>query len=608
MTQTVNHNLMPSSTPLYRQTDHTAAPVAILSPSPFKDLTFPLNVYAHALLLQEGKAGYLHYGLFQNDKTSLQAAQQFSTDLLVARLPPPPCRILEVGVGLGTTCSLLNRRGYDIHGITPDAQQIAYIQKSLGAGISVSCHSLEDFKARSESFGVVLFQESAQYIEPLVIFNKALDLLPPAGDLFIIDEFALKYDEAGTEGLHLLKDMMALAERFGFERVEHMDLSALAAPTLDYLLRITTIHRKNLIEDLALSDEQLARLDESNRTYHQKYADGHYGYALLHFRKKTTPKWRLRILEESQTPEMFDLIKKTFDHTMTPATRQCKYVSDSGREIGVWRDNQLVAHYGGIQRDILLFGQPQTAVQIVDVMVDATERGILTKKSPFFLMAATFLERYIGYGKPYLAGFGFPNERAMKVAERHGLYAEVGCMVEFSWNTLSRFPLWGTRLHLIDRDQTDFAAPVVNDCWQRMAIDLQQAITGVRDWQYLQHRYLGHPHQQYQIILVKNRFSERARGILVLRYDPEGCEIVDLIAPLIEIPLLITHARRLAGMQGASRVFCRITENFAAYFAATGGNPQLLNIRIPANIWSDGPSPEMLKDHWWLMSGDKDFR
>src|SRR3990167_3985579 len=139
MTQTVNHNLMQSGTPLYRQNDNIV-PAVTVSPSPFRDLTFPLNVYAHALLLQEGKATYLHYGLFQNDKTSLQAAQQFSTDLLMARLSPPPCRILEVGVGLGTTCSLLNRRGYDVHGITPDAQQIAYIQKSLGNGVSVSCH------------------------------------------------------------------------------------------------------------------------------------------------------------------------------------------------------------------------------------------------------------------------------------------------------------------------------------------------------------------------------------------------------------------------------------------------------------------------------------
>jgi len=606
MTKTINHNLAQRSRH-YRQAGHIAS-IATVSPSPFKDLAFPLNVYAHALLLQEGKVDYLHYGLFQNNRTSLQAAQQFSTDLLMARLPPPPRRILEVGVGLGTTLSLLNQRGYDVYGITPDAQQIAYIQKSLGSGASVSCHSLQDFTAPSKSFDVVLFQESAQHIEPIVIFNKAMDLLPLSGDLFIIDEFALKYDKAGMAGLPLLKDMTTLAERFGFELVEHMDLSAMAAPMLDYLLHITTTHRRNLIKDLALNDEQLTQLNESNWVSREKYASGHYGYALLHFRKKTMPKWRLQILEKNQIPEMFRLFKTTFNHDMTPATWQWKYGSSSGREMGVWRENKLIAHYGGVSRKILFFGQPQTAVQIGDVMVDTSERGTLTRKGPFFLMAATFLERYIGYGKPYLIGFGFPNERAMKVAERLGLYAEVGRMIEFSWNTRSQFPLWGTRLHLIGREQTDFVITAADQCWQRMAEDLQTAIIGVRDWNYLQYRYLDHPNQQYQIMLVKNRFNRRARGILVLRFDPEGCEIVDLIAPLAEIPLLITHARRLAGMHGATRVFCHITGNFARYFAVAGGVQQTLNIHIPANAWSDGPPPETLKDHWWLMSGDKDFR
>lgn len=606
MTKTVNHNLAQGSRHC-RQTGRGASSAAV-SPPPFKDLTFPLNVYAHALLLQEGKAAYLHYGLFQNNKTSLLAAQQFSTDLLMARLPPPPRRILEVGIGLGTTLSLLNQRGYDVHGITPDAQQIAYIQKNLGLEVSVSCRSLQDFKAQPESFDVVLLQESAQYIEPLVIFNKALDLLPLSGDLVIVDEFALKYDEAGMEGLHLLNDLVTLAKRFGFELIEHVDLSTQAAPTLDYLLHITATHRQNLIKDLALTEEQLTHLDESNRSYQKKYVSGHYGYALLHFRKQTIPKWRLQILEKSQIPEMFDLFKKIFHHDMTSAMWQWKYDLNSGREIGVWRDNQLIAHYGGASRKILFFGQPQTAVQIGDVMVDTSERGTLTRKGPFFLMAATFLERYIGYGKPYLVGFGFPNERAMKVAVRLGLYDEVGYMVEFSWNIRSQFPLWGTRLHLIGREQADFAKTDADQCWEHMAADLQTAIIGVRDWQYLQHRYLEHPNQQYQIILVRNRFDKCARGILVLRYDPEGCEIVDLIAPLAEIPLLITHARRLAGIHGATRVFCRITENFARYFAVAGGIQQTINIHIPANAWSNGPAPETLKDRWWLMSGDKDFR
>ncbi len=604
---TINQKFTTDKTKLFRLSNRIDS-FSTASPSPYKDLTFPLNVYAHTLLLQEGKATYLHYGLFENHETDLQTAQQYSTDLLISRLPASSCRILEVGVGLGATFSLLTQQGHHVHGITPDAQQIHHIHKYLDKSATITCQYLEDFESGAKSFDVMLFQESAQYIEPLVIFNKASDLLSSSGNLLILDEFALQRVETEMERLHLLDDMIALAERFGFELVERLDLSTMAAPTLDYLLHMTAVHRKRLVQELNLSEEQLIQLDESNRNYQKKYASGHYGYGLLHFRKKSTPKWRLQRLKKDQVPEMLALFEKTFNHRMTPETWQWKYGSNPGAEICIWRENQLIAHYGGLSRKILFFGQPQTAVQIGDVIVDASERGILTKKGPFFLMAATFLERYIGYGKPYLVGFGFPNERAMKVAERHGLYAEVGHMLEFSWNAMSRIPLWGTRLHPFDHNQTEFTTTAIDECWQRMAADLQESIIGVRDWQYLQHRYLDHPSQQYQIMLVKNRFNERVRGILVLRYNPEYCEIIDIVAPLCEIPVMVIHARRLASMHGINRVLCRITENFAAHFAGTGGTQQTLNIRIPTNAWSDGPAPEILKNHWWLMSGDTDFK
>src|SRR5690242_4357084 len=115
MITTANPESVQSGTQHHQQTGHII-PVPAVSPSPFKDLSFPQNVYAHAFLLQESKVGYLHYGLFQNDKTNLPAAQQFATDLLMARLTPPPCRVLEVGVDLGTSFSLLSARGYDVHG------------------------------------------------------------------------------------------------------------------------------------------------------------------------------------------------------------------------------------------------------------------------------------------------------------------------------------------------------------------------------------------------------------------------------------------------------------------------------------------------------------
>ncbi len=576
--------------------------------SPYKDLTFPLNVYAHLMLLQEGNVTYLHYGLFQHGKTDLPTAQQFSTELVISRLPPPACRILEVGIGLGTTFSLLSRLGYEVYGITPDKQQIALAHKYLGDQVPISCQRLETFAADAESFDVMLFQESAQYIEPLVIFNKAVDLLAKSGSLLIIDEFALKRVDENAEGLHLLDDMIAQARRFGFELVEQLNLSEMAAPTLDYLLCMTAIHRKRLIQDLDLSEAQLVQLDKSNRIYQKKYTSGRFGYGLLHFRKKTRPKWRLRLLAQSQVPEMLTLFKKTFRHAMTPATWEWKYGSKYNREIGIWRNDQLIAHYGGIHRNILLFGQPQTAAQIGDVMVDINERGILTRQGPFFLMAATFLERFIGYGKPYLIGFGFPNERAMRVAERLGLYTEVGRMTEFSWQPLSKLPKWGSRLRLVENIDDSWAIKAVNECWRQMASDLQDAIVGVRDWRYVQRRYLSHPSQKYQIIVAKNRFGEKLNGTLVIRHEKDGCEIVDIIAPLIEIPLLITHARRLARLANRGRVYCRITENFAAHFTAAGGVQQSINIRIPANAWTDGPNPEKLKNNWWLMSGDMDFR
>ena len=69
-----------------------------------------------------------------------------------------------------------------------------------------------------------------------------------------------------------------------------------------------------------------------------------------------------------------------------------------------------------------------------------------------------------------------------------------------------------------------------------------------------------------------------------------------------------TQARRLAALSKSSRLFCRITANFINCFEHTDANEQLMPIKIPTNIWSDGPAAESLKNRWWLMGGDMDFR
>jgi len=58
-------------------------------------------------------------------------------------------------------------------------------------------------------------------------------------------------------------------------------------------------------------------------------------------------------------------------------------------------------------------------------MVDAMGIKSLTRKGPFFSLVSIFLEQHIGYGREALLGFGFPNQKHMKIATLLGLYSEV---------------------------------------------------------------------------------------------------------------------------------------------------------------------------------------
>ncbi len=85
--------------------------------------SFPLNVYAHLLQQVEGQADYLHFAVFEPGQNDVRRAQERASELLWQALPPP-CRLLEVGIGLGTTLARLRAAGYDAHGITPEPAQI----------------------------------------------------------------------------------------------------------------------------------------------------------------------------------------------------------------------------------------------------------------------------------------------------------------------------------------------------------------------------------------------------------------------------------------------------------------------------------------------------
>lgn len=246
-----------------------------VSSLPYKDFYYPLNVFMHILMHEEGPVRYLHYGLFTDASDTIYAAQERSTELLCERLPPPPARVLDVGAGLGTTLERVLNAGYDAVGITPDPKQIAMI----GEGAPVRCIRYEDYP--DEHFDAIYFQESSQYIGSEAIFSRARDL---TSHVIVLDEFSLKPIEI-PGALHSFDGFLDAAARHEFRLIEEVDLSQQAAPTIDYFNVRLPAHRERLIADIGLTSTQVDDLIESGYRYRELYRDGTYGYRLLQFKR-----------------------------------------------------------------------------------------------------------------------------------------------------------------------------------------------------------------------------------------------------------------------------------------------------------------------------------
>jgi Methyltransferase domain len=252
----------------------------VSGPLAYRDFYYPLNVFMHILTHEEGEVPYLHYGLFESERDSLPVAQERSTELLLSRLPAPPARVLEAGIGLGTTLHRLTSMGYEAVGITPDEKQIAVVRERYGDAVDARCVAFELFPL-PDRFDAVFFQESSQYIDAQALFARAREL---TSHVIVLDEFALRpVDTPGA--LHSYDAFLAAAQEHGFGKTEELDLSTKAPPSIDYFSTRFARYRQRLIDDLGITDQQVDHLIENGRRYRALYDNGTYGYRLLQFRR-----------------------------------------------------------------------------------------------------------------------------------------------------------------------------------------------------------------------------------------------------------------------------------------------------------------------------------
>jgi len=316
--------------------------------------------------------------------------------------------------------------------------------------------------------------------------------------------------------------------------------------------------------------------------------------------------YQAKHLDWAQPSDENDLLNcffSAFGHEMSPELWRWKYrdLDTLGTLLRI--DGEIIAFYGGMPRTIHLLGSPVIAVQIGDVMVHPEHRGTLTRKGAFFQAATHFLERYVGEQKTYPIAFGFPSARAYQLSVHLGLYDKVGELMQINWPALQARPSYQVRLRPLNHNN----AVTINRLWRKMAKALKQQVVGVRDWSYINHRYLQHPTFDYQLYQVSSRFTGITLGIMVLRMQDDKIELVDVIAQPRHISTLVHCLRRLTWSLGKSQAYTWITQQNSSLFTTDAGDISPTGIIIPHNRWTRGIPASGLLDRWWLMAGDTDF-
>ncbi len=466
-------------------------------------------------------------------------------------LPAAPTPLLLLGEHVDAWRAQFEARGHAVTVLRgTDSRDFVQYPSATRQGMHQVSLDLPD--AAAGIFGAALVLDFSPQVHPLALFDQLAGLVADDGVVLLTGR---QPADKPPRMAHWLDYAVAIAGRCGF---------AAQAPV------------------------ELAGADEN-------------GIFVRVLRKAVAPRWQVSHVRPADFPEIALLFQEVFGHPLSRELWDWKYADGHGNAVVASRDGALIAHYGGMYREVVLQGQPDWVFQICDVMVHPKERGVLTRQGPFLLTAATSAEIYGPLG------FGFPNARAMKVAEKMGLYSPAGQMAEVRWQPSST----GVRLRSRVRSLEPRNAPdrvLVDSLWEAMVNDLRGSVVGVRDWAYVAHRYFGHPHNHYEVLLVSARLSGKPLGIMVLRRLEESCELLDVIAPLSNLALVIDQARRMTARWGLAHLYCWITQNHAPLFVACAGKEEALDVTIPTSCWTADPRADSFKGKWWLMSGDTDFR
>ena len=323
-----------------------------------------------------------------------------------------------------------------------------------------------------------------------------------------------------------------------------------------------------------------------------------------------TPRWRPTSADDVSQISLLALFEQVFGYALDPHVWRWKYrFADTPGSV-VLEKERPVAFCGGMPRAGLVFGRPESMVQMGDVMAAKDVRGILNKKGPFYLAIQHYFSSRVGPGLRYSITFGFPNERHCKAGVIRGLYNIVDKILEPHWTPLPDTMQKSHTSQLIDAAKDTQWQSQVDDLWQAMKQDINDVAIGCRDSQWIKHRYIDKPMADYLLYLVfAEADSSTPAGLLILKHHSgQAMELLDIVGSRSSAPTLIDAARQITAAYKAPYLFAWATPSVLEWFADTGPEVNSTEVVIPGCNINSPEHALRVKDRWWLLGGDSDFR
>jgi len=260
-------------------------------------------------------------------------------------------------------------------------------------------------------------------------------------------------------------------------------------------------------------------------------------------------------------------------------------------------------HCGLLFRNLHWRGASCRGAQLIDLMAAPKETGLARDSSDFHQIMQHVLQR-LRRPEPLIA-FGFPSERALRLAIKLGVSTNIDQLYRLIWAGRPRKASWlrfgrVQRLPALDR-------AVCNHLWAAMQASLSEHCVGDRTYEYLRYRYEQHPEKSYEFVMVMRPFSSKPLGLGVLSGEGTTREILDIVACKDDYPRMIDGLRRWALQNDLDNLHLYATTCVVSQLTETGATAEATAIRVMASPLESAETLAELKNNWWLTGGDTDY-